>query len=185
MTTRLIRTKAHEREISLRYLFLAVLFWTLTLSWVVVIFYLSNQDSSASSEMSHMVLNLFNELFNQNVQDDTIIRMMAHSSEFAFLTLLSYLALSSTNKISNKTSYAESPVKLMRSDNEMNIIFTLWFTVTNSIVDEYHQLFVTGRAGTILDVLIDLIGIIVVLIFIRVIFTIYLKSKGRTEIVYT
>lgn len=185
MTTRFIRTKAHEKEISLRYLALAVLFWLLTFSWIVVIFYLSNQNANDSSELSHIFLNLLNELFNTTIQDDSVIRMLAHSSEFAFLTVLSYVALSSTNKISNKTSYAESPVKLMRSDNEMNIIFTLWFTVTNSIVDEYHQLFVTGRAGTILDVLIDLIGIIIILIFIRVIFTIYLKSKGRTEIVYT
>ena len=95
------------------------------------------------------------------------------------------MALSSTNKISSKTSYAESPVKLMRSDNEMNIIFTLWFAILNAIFDEYHQLFVTGRDGSILDVMIDMIGIIIVLIIIRVIFTIYLKYKGRTEIVYT
>ena len=184
MTT-MLRTKAHEKEISLRYLFLAALFWILTLAWVVVIFHLSNQNADESSELSHIILNLINELFNNDIQDDTVLRMMAHSSEFALLTLLSYVALSSTNKISNRTSYAESPVKLMRSDNEMNIIFTLWFSVINAIVDEYHQLFVTGRDGTILDVLIDLIGIVVVLILIRVIFTIYLKTKGRTEIVYT
>ena len=67
----------------------------------------------------------------------------------------------------------------------MNIIFTLWFSVINAIVDEYHQLFITGRDGTILDVLIDLIGIVVVLILIRIIFTIYLRTKGKTEIVYT
>ena len=183
--TKALRTKAHEKEISLRYLFLAVIFWFMTLFWIVVIFSLSNQDANASSEFSHMILNVFNELFNSDVQDDSILRMVAHSSEFALLTILSYVALSSTNKISNKTSYAESPVKLMRSDNEMNIIFTLWFTVLNAIVDEYHQLFVSGRAGTILDVLIDIIGIVLVLIFVRIIFTIYLKTKGRSEVVYT
>lgn len=185
MTTHLLRTKAHEKEISLRYLFLAILFWILTMSWVVVIFHFSNQDATESSEVSHIILNLFNELFNTQIQDDSILRMIAHSSEFALLTVLSYVALSSTNNISNRTSYAESPVKLMRSDNEMNIIFTLWFSVINSIIDEYHQLFVVGRDGAILDVLIDLIGIVLVLIFIRVIFTIYLKTKGRTEVVYT
>ncbi len=111
--------------------------------------------------------------------------MVAHSAEFALLTVLSFLALSSTNRISNKTSYAESPVKLLRSDNEMNIIFTLWFTILNAIFDEYHQLFVTGRDGTIIDVLIDLIGIVIVLVIIRVSFSIYMRTKGRTEIVYT
>ena len=73
----------------------------------------------------------------------------------------------------------------MRSDNEMNIVFTLWFTILNAIFDEYHQLFVDGRDGTIKDVLIDLIGIVVVLIIVRVAFTIYLKTKGKSEIVYT
>ena len=111
--------------------------------------------------------------------------MCAHASEFALLTVFSYLALSSTNKISGKTSYAESPVKLLRSDNEMNIIFTLWFTILNAIFDEYHQLFVTGRDGSILDVMIDLIGIVLVLIIVRIIFSIYMRSKGRTEVVYT
>ena len=185
MTTEKIRQGVRDKEISIRYIIVAAIFWIITVSWIVMIFHFSNQSATQSSNTSNMVVNLLNELFSIDIQDDMIIRKVAHTMEFALLTIFSYVALSSTNKISNKTSYAESPVKLMRSDNEMNIIFTLWFTVTNSIVDEYHQLFVTGRAGTILDVLIDLIGIIIILIFIRVIFTIYLKSKGRTEIVYT
>ena len=73
----------------------------------------------------------------------------------------------------------------MRSDNEMNIVFTLWFTILNAIFDEYHQLFVDGRDGSIKDVLIDIIGIVVILIIIRVVFTIYLKTKGKSEVVYT
>ena len=95
------------------------------------------------------------------------------------------MAISSTNKISVKTSYAESPMKILKSDNEMNIIFTVWFTILNAIFDEYHQLFVDGRDGSIKDVLIDLIGIVIVLIIIRIAFTIYLKTKGKSEIVYT
>ena len=109
--------------------------------------------------------------------DDSVLRTFAHATEFAWLTFLSYMALSSTNKISNKTSYAESPVKLLRSDNEMNIIFTLWFAILNAIFDEYHQLFVIGRDGSIMDVLVDLIGIVLVLIIIRVVFTIYLQEQ--------
>ena len=45
--------------------------------------------------------------------------------------------------------------------------------------------FVEGRDGAIKDVLIDLIGIVIVLIIIRIVFTIYLKTKGRSEVVYT
>ncbi|MBR6835047.1 MAG: VanZ family protein [Oscillospiraceae bacterium] len=185
MTTESFRNKAHEKEISIRYAVMAFIFWVLTLSWIIVIFLLSSDNASESSDLSSNVLQFLNEIFNLNIKDDSILRMCAHASEFALLTVFSYLALSSTNKISGKTSYAESPVKLLRSDNEMNIIFTLWFTILNAIFDEYHQLFVTGRDGSILDVMIDLIGIVLVLIIVRIIFSIYMRSKGRTEVVYT
>lgn len=180
-----IREQKNAKEISIRYVFLAALFWILTLSWIVCIFMLSADTASESSDLSNTVLMYINELFNMNIKDDGVLRVIAHASEFALLTVFSYLALSSTNKISTKTSYAESPVKLLRSDNEMNIIFTLWFTIINAIFDEYHQLFVDGRDGSILDVLIDLIGIIFILIIVRVVFTIYMKTKGRSEVIYT
>ena len=184
MTTESIRTKAHEKEISIRYIFLTIIFWVLTIFWIVTIFRLSAQDATDSSNMSNFITTFINETLNVEIKDDLIIRKVAHALEYALLTFLSYMALSSTNKISNKTSYAESPVKLMRSDNEMNIIFTLWFTILNAIFDEYHQLFVMGRDGAITDVLIDMIGIVIVLAIIRLVFSIYLRSKGRTEIVY-
>lgn len=185
MTTEKIQNAARDREISIRYSIVAVIFLILTIAWIVMIFHFSNQTGTQSSNTSGAVINLINEFFGIDIQDATVIRKIAHATEFAILTFFSYIALSSTNKISNKTSYAESPVKLMRSDNEMNIVFTLWFTILNAIFDEYHQLFVEGRDGAIKDVLIDLIGIVIVLIIIRIVFTIYLKTKGRSEIVYT
>ena len=180
-----IREQKNAKEISIRYVFLAALFWILTLSWIVCIFMLSADTASESSDLSNTVLMYINELFNMNIKDDGVLRVIAHASEFALLTVFSYLALSSTNKISTKTSYAESPMKLLRSDHAMNIIFTLWFTIINAIFDEYHQLFIDGRDGSILDVLIDLIGIIFILIIVRVIFTIYMKTKGKSEVIYT
>ena len=95
------------------------------------------------------------------------------------------MAISSTNKISVKTSYAESPMKILKSDNEMNIIFTLWFTILNAIFDEYHQLFVSGHDGGVIDLCKDIVGIIIVLLWIRVIFSISLKVRGKKEIRYT
>lgn len=185
MTTEKIKQGVRDKEISIRYIVVAAIFWIITVSWIVMIFHFSNQTATQSSNTSNLVVKLLNEMFSIDIQDDMIIRKVAHTMEFALLTIFSYVALSSTNKISNKTSYAESPVKLMRSDNEMNIVFTLWFAILNAIFDEYHQLFVDGRDGSIKDVLIDLIGIIIVLIVIRVAFTIYLKSKGKSEVVYT
>ena len=174
-----------KREISIKYCFLAVIFWIATVTCICMIFHFSNQTGTASSAVSNGFISVINEYFGTEIVDDSAIRLFAHGVEFAILTFLSYMALSSTNKISNRTSYSESPVKLMRSDNEMNIIFTLWFAILNAIFDEYHQLFVIGRAGRIFNVLIDIIGIVIVLIIIRVVFSIYLKTKGKNEVVYT
>ena len=185
MTTEKLRTEVRDKEISVRFIIIAALFWIITVAWIVMIFHFSGQTGTQSTRTSNIVVSVLNEILGVEIQDDSVIRKVAHATEFAMLTIFSYVALSSTNKISNKTSYAESPVKLMRSDNEMNIVFTLWFTILNAIFDEYHQLFVDGRDGTIKDVLIDLIGIVVVLIIVRVAFTIYLKTKGKSEIVYT
>ena len=175
----------HSKEISVRYFVLATLFWALTIGWIIVIYVLSSENSSDSSMLSHYILSLINELLDTQITDDTLLRILAHASEFALLTLFSYMAISFTNKISNIKSYAESPLKIMRSDNEMSIVFTLWFTIINAIADEYHQLFVIGREGTITDVLIDMVGIVIVLAIIRVVFTIYLKTMGKSEVVYT
>jgi len=185
MSAEKIKENTSDKEISIRYIIVAALFWIITISWIVMIFHLSNQTAVQSSNTSNMIVNVINEILGVDIEDDTVIRKVAHATEFAILTIFTYVALSSTNKISNQTSYAESPVKLMRSDNEMNIVFTLWFSILNAIFDEYHQLFVDGRDGAIKDVLIDLIGIVIVLIIIRICFTIYLKTKGRSEVVYT
>ena len=185
MSAEKIKENTSDKEISIRYIIVAALFWIITISWIVMIFHLSNQTAVQSSNTSNMIVNVINEILGVDIEDDTVIRKVAHATEFAILTIFTYVALSSTNKISNQTSYAESPVKLMRSDNEMNIVFTLWFTILNAIFDEYHQLFVDGRDGSIKDVLIDLIGIVIVLIIIRIAFTIYLKTKGKSEVVYT
>ena len=185
MSAEKIKENTSDKEISIRYIIVAALFWIITISWIVMIFHLSNQTAVQSSNTSNMIVNVINEILGVDIEDDTVIRKVAHATEFAILTIFTYVALSSTNKISHQTSYAESPGKLMRSDNEMNIVFTLWFTILNAIFDEYHQLFVDGRDGSIKDVLIDLIGIVIVLIIIRIAFTIYLKTKGKSEIVYT
>ena len=75
-------------------------------------------------------------------------------------------------------------MKILQSDNEMNIILTIWFTILNALFDEYHQMFVAGRDGSIVDVGVDCIGIIIVLLIIRIVFSISLKARGKKEVRY-
>ena len=173
-----------RREYSLRYVVLAILFWLLTITWILLIFLLSNEEGNASDSTSKMVQSYTNNYFSLSLLSNSTVRTLAHVLEFALLTMLSYFAIDFTNRISKKTSYAESPIKILKSDNEMNIFFTLWFAMINALADEYHQLFVKDRTGSIVDVLKDMIGIILVLAIIRLVFTIYLAIRGRKEVRY-
>ncbi len=173
-----------KKEYSIGYTIMAVVYWILSVTMVLLIFQLSSDDATASSNFTVGLLLIINNVFGTAFDSDAILRMIGHISEFALLTLFTYLAMDSTNKISDKTSYAESPMKILRSDNEMNITITLWYAILNALFDEYHQLFISGRDGSIIDVLIDCIGIFTVLLLARLIFSISLKIKGKKEVRY-
>lgn len=179
--------RKETREISRRNVVLTIVFWTLTLACILIIFLLSNTPIDVTSEnLNALLITLKKETpaFKIDLGTNSVFRTASHVIEFALLSLFSYFAISSTNKISIKTSYAESPMKILKSDNEMNIMFTLWFTILNAIFDEYHQLFVEGHSGDVVDLCKDIAGIVFVLLWIRVIFSIYLRIRGKKEIRY-
>lgn len=171
-------------DISMNNLMGAIISWLLTAGWIALIFFLSSENSAASTERSTSVLKALEVMFGKEVLTDLLLRKIVHIIEYSVLTVLAFISARFTNKISFTRSYAESPVKLIKSDNEMYIVFALWMSTLTAVVDEYHQLFVDGRDGSIRDVLIDAIGIIVVLIIIRIVFTVYLRYLGRKEIRY-
>lgn len=78
-------------------------------------------------------------------KDDFILRKIAHAIEFAILALLLYRALFVQNGSSRKA-----------------IIYALIVAVFYACSDEFHQLFIVGRHGSIKDVGIDSIGILLV-----------------------
>jgi len=164
-------------------IFLAVIFWMATIACVVSIFYFSHQTGDESSETSLKIAKFLSGIINGTI-NETVIRKGAHITEFTILSLFTYLAIFNTNKISVETSYSESSVKFIKSDNEMCIIFTLWFCILNAVIDEYHQLFVAGRSGVISDVAIDMIGVVFLMLIFRMVFAVSLIIKGKTEVRY-
>ena len=180
--------RKENREISRKNVVLTIVFWALTLAWILLIFMLSNIPLTEANENLNALITLFmreSPVYALDMANNTVINTIVHMFEFGVLTIFAYFAISSTNKISVKTSYAESPMKILKSDNEMNIIFTLWFTILNAIFDEYHQLFVAGHDGGVIDLCKDIAGVIIVLLWIRVIFSISLRVRGKKEIRYT
>lgn len=173
----------NSSDFSIFYLIASILTWILTVGWMLLIFYLSSENGSDSTMRSSEFVVYINQNFGIEITE-MIVRKTTHIIEFTVLTLLTFLSIRFTNMISPHTAYSESPVKMIKSDNELYIALTLWFTVLFSVLDEYHQLFVTGRSGSILDVCIDLIGIVVMLLIIRLVFTLYLIKLGKSEVRY-
>jgi hypothetical protein len=78
---------------------------------------------------------------------DLVLRKMAHTIEYALLTLLWVWALTPATARSVPAAVAIS--------------------VVYAASDEYHQTFVTGRSGTVLDLAVDAIGIVIALALLR------------------
>ncbi|MGN0505413.1 MAG: VanZ family protein [Lachnospiraceae bacterium] len=77
-----------------------------------------------------------------------LVRKAAHMTEYFLLALFIYLPV-----------YAN--LSFRRITLRDRLLLTLAVTVTCAALDEFHQTFVSGRAGTILDVGIDSIGIVI------------------------
>ena len=174
----------NNTDISIPDLVAAIFFWILTVGWIILLFYLSNENGVTSTERSSAVVKFIESVFGEGTVTDLVVRKIAHVLEYSILTTFAFFAVRFTNRISVIKSYAESPVKLIKSDNEMYIAICMWLSLLTAVVDEYHQLFVDGRDGSMKDVVIDSIGIVLVLIIIRIVFSIHLRFIGSKEVRY-
>lgn len=124
----------------------------LTFLWVGVIFSFSLQTGEVSGDMSSSILQKMIswaavEVFEEigpitQIQWDflhLILRKCAHFTEFAILGMLSTFTLFQT-KVARKA------------------VLAIGFCLAIASMDEMLQLFVDGRVGSVMDVLIDVAG---------------------------
>lgn len=176
-----LNTELHRKDINVIYLIISIILWLLMTLWIVEIFKLSAETGTDSSSRSASLYYYLDGYLHFEFITEDIIRKLAHVFEFAVLAVIAFFAVNTTNKISPKVAYSESRMKLIKSDNEMFILIALWISTLYAILDEYHQLFIDGRHGSIADVGFDLMGIVPSLLIIRIIFTLYLRHLGRIE----
>ena len=136
------------------------IFITITLIWTAVIFSFSLQSGEVSGDLSGSVLEALLGFFMPGVLESPeklelfhlILRKCAHFTEFMILGVLSSIALKHM-----KVGYKS--------------IIGLGYCVLIASLDETLQLFISGRAGRVQDVLIDsagaLAGIVIVFIFFK------------------
>ncbi|MGL5352195.1 MAG: VanZ family protein [Clostridium sp.] len=94
-----------------------------------------NIDNSKVEEKSQKVISENMKKFNG------FIRKSAHAFEYFVLAILVLVALST-----------------FRTSTRENIILALFIVLLYAVGDEYHQLFVDGRAGRVVDIVIDFTG---------------------------
>ncbi len=132
-----------------------IIYSILIVLWMGLIFSLSNQPASDSTELSdgfisNTIGNVY-KVFNKNISSDELndikvkythpVRKMAHFTIYMILGILVTLLVREYNVSFYKC-----------------LFISLLVCLLYSISDEVHQLFVSGRSGEIRDVLIDTSG---------------------------
>lgn len=134
------------------------------LAWMILIFCFSAQPAEQSSEVSgtmayriitiadNITGNRLNEQKKEAYADllNPPLRKAAHMTEYAVLAMLFFLFF-----------------KMMDVPKRRNYLISILLTFLYATSDEFHQLFVPGRSGSVKDVLIDSTGgvIAVLLLF--------------------
>lgn len=135
----------------------------LAIIWMCVIFYFSGQtkeESSVVSEgFSYRMVSTTGLLFHLHIDEEQIreiarviegfVRKCAHMTEFAILAWLLYGWLSRWKLTRMRKACAAAALAILYACS-----------------DEFHQLFVRGRAGRVSDVLIDSTGIVLGMVFL-------------------
>ena len=145
-----------------------ILIWLPAIVMAMIIFGFSKQDGEESSGLSYKAADIILTVCdkagiidcNENNRESMIeavqfpIRKAAHMTEYAILTFLLYKTF----------IHKQNP-----------LIKSFIFTALYACSDEFHQLFISGRAGQIRDVCIDSTGALIMLLIIYFI----LKRKDK------
>lgn len=123
--------------------------------WMIVIFSFSSADANKSTGTSDKVITTMIEIKDKITNNETpnnekeiivknssfYIRKIAHITEYLILGFLMF--------------------NLLKQYSVTNIYYAIGLSILYSCTDEFHQLFINGRSGSIRDILIDSIGILI------------------------
>ncbi len=156
-------------------LILRILFWSLTVAIMLVIFFNSAKNATESSEVSNSFTDKLFSLFisDYDTMDETeklslvssvqfVVRKSAHFLSYFAMGLFCFLAVNTNNqRLRNKFIVSSS------------------ICILYAVSDEIHQLFVPGRSGEIRDVLIDSGGILLAITVSSAIIVLNRKRKEK------
>lgn len=118
---------------------------------MVIIFIFSHDSGSISTIKSNILVDRFYNIFNFNINRKLLTKLIRKSAHISLYALLGF-------SVSN----------YLIDFNKKIYINSILFILIYSISDEVHQLFIPNRSGSIIDILIDLIGGIIGIILWRI-----------------
>ena len=131
-----------------------VIFWVACALWTLFIFANSMKPGNESGQMSghvtEMINNAIHVIFPSLNVGHLFVRKAAHFCEFALLALLFCLAY--------RFTFAESGSERVPFERICFVLFALPSAMAVAAIDETIQIFVDGRVGSVVDVLIDSSG---------------------------
>ena len=132
-----------------------IIYLALIIIWMLTVYMFSNENGNESQNTSRSVTKTIVKIitYNQNLTEeqeltlientDYVVRKLAHFSIYLLGGILIYNYINTFNLKGNK-----------------KIIISVIIGVLYATFDEFHQYFVAGRSGRIIDVFIDSSGVI-------------------------
>ena len=102
---------------------------------------------------------------SSKISNDLIIRKLGHFSEYMTLGFFSFCYLSNFFIQNNN-----------KRDLKKTVILSFFFSIIYALSDEFHQTFVPGRDGNIVDVLIDSSGALVGILVSCIVYFLIIKK---------
>lgn len=146
--------------------------WVLVIAWAYVIFYLSSRTAPESTVQSQTVISSFAWLFGKVITDpdtmikiDGIVRETAHGVEYFILGALVYNAIFvclNYRRQEEKLLTAETGIECGDKFRQINSgVCSILVCTLYALSDEIHQIPIPGRTFQILDLVIDVTGVII------------------------
>ncbi len=141
--------------------------WTLLLAplWMLLIYYLSAMPGDESAKLS----------------DKFLVRKLAHFTEYGILALLFLIFWAALFHLMRRKKSLEA--WCLGAELQLlplaKLLALAWVSATfYAVTDEWHQIFVPGRVGSLRDVVLDSAG---ALFFLIVALLLLLWEQGRSE----
>jgi VanZ family protein len=139
-----------------------ILSWIAVIVWMGVIFCFSSMNSDNSSNVSEGLIADVVTTVTTTGNKIGLIKTMPSESEMNLILETAHVPV---RKVAHFTEYlilailvSNALVNSNVTERRKLIYYTLLICLLYSISDEIHQLFISGRAGKVIDVLIDTLG---------------------------